>query len=347
MNRNYSIDIIKFVFSIVILLYHFRLLFLGGYLAVEGFFMISGFLMMNTVSRQSNTELSKNDSTALFVLKKYAAIFLPLLFSAVCGFVIYEFLVFDHSLWTAVKKLPYLLFEVFPLQVAGFGAYHTTGVTWYLSALFLGLAIIHPFAKRDPERFAFTVCPPAVLLIYGFLCYRGADLDMPCTWLSDFVNSGLLRGIAGLCAGCILYVFVKRAENKQGGSVLSRVGFSVLSLIGWAYFFLSITKDGWVRSANDYIATAILFGVLFLELSGKTFLSVILRHKWVGVLSTISSYVFMNHYAWAQYFVAHYPDTSWHQTLPWYLLCVAASSAAVMLATFVTRLVIRKIKKAV
>ena len=99
-----------------------------------------------------------------------------------------------------------------------------------------------------------------------------------------------------------------------------------------------------VRSINDFIITAALFFALYLDLSGKTFLSVIFRHKWVGVLSTISSYVFMNHYAWAQYFVIHYPDASWKQTLPWYLLCVAVSSAAVMLATFVTRLVIRKIK---
>ncbi len=343
MNRNYTIDIIKFVFSIIILLYHFRCIFWGGYLAVEGFFMISGFLMMNTLLSQKKESLLQADSSARFVLRKYSAIFLPLLFSAISGFLIYELLINNSSLQTTIKRIPLLLFEVFPVQVAGFEAYYATGVTWYLSALFLGIAIIHPLAKKDPERFAYTFCPPIIILCYGFLCYRSGKLDLPCTWFSDFINSGMIRGIAGLCMGCLVFVLSKKSADKKQ-TVLSRIIFSLIALAGWVFFFRYITDFDSVRSSYDFITTAVLFVVLYLELSRKTVLSIIFRHKWTRILSTVSSYIFMNHYAWAQYFINNHPDLTWQQQLPWYLLCVAVSSSAVALLTFLTRMAVKGIK---
>ena len=51
MKRHSSVDFIKFFMAIVIVIYHYGIIFWGGYLVVECFFMISGFLMMNSVYR--------------------------------------------------------------------------------------------------------------------------------------------------------------------------------------------------------------------------------------------------------------------------------------------------------
>ena len=55
MKRNSSIDYLKFLFSVIIVLYHYGLWFSGGYIVVEGFFMITGFLMMGQI-RESGTD---------------------------------------------------------------------------------------------------------------------------------------------------------------------------------------------------------------------------------------------------------------------------------------------------
>ena len=85
MKRNSSIDYLKFLFSVIIVLYHYGLWFSGGYIVVEGFFMITGFLMMGSLYRQKDAVELPPDGTAKFVFRKYKAIFLPLLFPLSVG----------------------------------------------------------------------------------------------------------------------------------------------------------------------------------------------------------------------------------------------------------------------
>ena len=54
--RNGYLDVAKFLFSIIIILYHFDLIFLGGYLVVEAFFMISGYFLMRSVKKADPDE---------------------------------------------------------------------------------------------------------------------------------------------------------------------------------------------------------------------------------------------------------------------------------------------------
>ncbi len=341
MKRQSSIDVIKFFLAIVILLYHFDLYFLGGYLAVEGFFMISGYLMMRSLYKKSGEAACAPDGTARFVLHKYAAIFFPLLFSAISGFLIYECLIYDHSLELMLEKAPLLLYEIFPLQVAGFGAYYSTGVSWYLSSLFLSIALLHPFAKKDPARFSYTVCPLIILLGYGYLCAHTGKLDVPASWLIGLFNSGLIRGAAGVSAGCLLFTLTSRAQEKSAPTMPMRVLLTVLEIFGWAFIIKCMSEEKFVRTPMDYVAVAVIFGVLYIALSQRSLFSLFICHKWTAILSTCSTYMFMNHYAWNQYFKNIHPEKTLKETLPWYLLCVAASSLAVWVLTKLTEKTIR------
>ena len=68
MKRNGYIDIIKFVFAIMIAEFHLGSgLFLGGRLAVDGFLMITGYLMMVSVERDKHLEFNTGKSTVKFV----------------------------------------------------------------------------------------------------------------------------------------------------------------------------------------------------------------------------------------------------------------------------------------
>ncbi len=336
MKRQSAIDFIKLFLACIVLLYHFGFYFEGGYLAVEGFFMISGYLMMRSLHKARRDDMCAPDGTARFVLHKYATIFLPLLFSAISGFLIYECLIYENSLELMLEKAPLLLYEIFPLQVAGFRAYYATGVSWYLAALFLATALLHPFAKKDPERFAYTVCPLIVFLGYGLLCVQTQKLDVPDSWFLGVISSGLLRGVAGVSAGCLLYALVARAKQKPSPTRLTRVLFTVLELSLWLFILLCMNEEKYVRTVIDYVALAAIFAVLYIALAERSVFSLFICRKWTGVLSTCSTYMFMNHYAWNQYFKNMHPEKTLQETLPWYLLCVAVSSLAAWVLTRLT-----------
>ena len=87
--RNREVDFLRFVFAVIIMLHHSRYvlgdencLFLGGSLAVEFFFIVSGYLMMASIlraeRRQSTgvTRAALGTETYHFLLRKIRA-FLP------------------------------------------------------------------------------------------------------------------------------------------------------------------------------------------------------------------------------------------------------------------------------
>lgn len=116
--RYASIDFWKFVFSIVILLFHSKnlmpegqragALFPGGRLATEFFFIVSGFLMMMSIRRREEKgiqdEMSLGRETILFLKKKIGGILPEFLTAWVISF--------------AVMNLP-LGREFSPMETAG------------------------------------------------------------------------------------------------------------------------------------------------------------------------------------------------------------------------------------
>ena len=58
MKRNGYVDVIKFIFAFIIAEFHLGTgLFPGGRVAVDGFFMISAYLMMRSIERRAATEV--------------------------------------------------------------------------------------------------------------------------------------------------------------------------------------------------------------------------------------------------------------------------------------------------
>lgn len=342
MKRNGTIDYLKFIFSIIILLYHFGMYFLGGYIMVEGFFMISGYLMMTSLVRKADD--GAPDGTARFVFHKYRAIFFPLLFSAISGALIYILLVYDYTAEQLLRQLPLILFEVFPTQNAGYIGFFTTGVSWYLSSMLLSIAILHPFAKKDPLKFAYTAAPVISILLYGLLCHRMGSLDVPNSWVQDLVNTGLLRGIAGISAGCVLYALVKRSSVRV--TVSNRIFGTLAILLGFAYLVCIIMDTEQVRTVKDFVLVAVIFGILYVCLSDKSLFSLLPSGKVSKAFATVSTYIFMNHFAWCIYFHTEYAGSMRFRVLPYFLLCVAGSSVAVWLLSTLAEYFLKRIKEA-
>lgn len=336
MKRNSAIDYLKFLFSLMIFLYHFDLGFYGGYIVVEGFFMISGYLMF--LSLQKKKELSElPDGTARFVWNKYKALFLPLLFSAISGFLIQELLVFGPMEKESLWDIPLLIFEVFPLQSAGFKGRWTTGVSWYVSATLIAVALLHPFFKKKPEHAAYTLCPILSLLVWGLLNVTYGHLGVTTKWIVGLFHGGVLRAIAGISAGFFLGALLMR--TKEWRPVLrTRILLSVAELGGLVFLIYVTCLEEFSYSAYDLVLTALQFGILWIALSGKAWHTPHVSFKHSKIFSTMSLYIFLNHVAWCMYFQdRHSTVGEGLRVLPIALLCVASSGAVVWGLTTLTQ----------
>ncbi len=345
MNRHSSIDFIKFFMALIIVVYHYGIIFWGGYLVVECFFMISGFLMMNSVYRAKERGDDRADSTFRFVLHKYKIIFLPLLFAALLAFTLYSTVVYHYPFTTAMRKLPYLVFEIFPLQVAGFTAYYATGVSWYLAAMLLSMAILHPFAKRNVDQFCYTLAPLIAIFCYGWICINWGQLDRGSAWIMGLINSGMLRGLAGISAGSLLYALTQRKESEEARrSMLSRSLYTVVELALWAWILCTILTKELSHTTMDFVVVAAFFAALYIALGQKSLFALFINHKWTGVLSTCSTYMFINHCVWSRCIKKFFPDREPLSVIHWYFLGVAGCCLLTFGLTKLTEYLVRRVK---
>ena len=341
MKRNSAVDYLKFLFSLIIFMYHYGLGFFGGYIVVEGFFMISGYLMFCSMKKRRETD-DLPDSTARFVWNKYRALFLPLFFSAISGLLIYDLIIFSPTLKDTLRSLPLLIFEIFPLQCAGFQARYTTGVSWYLSAMFLAMAILHPLFKKDPKRAAYTLCPPTVLLLYGFLNMSNGHIALSAQWILEIFNAGILRAMAGISLGFLLGALIERANDLEPTRT-AKILFSVLEMLGIVGLIAVITNESFAYTSYDLVWVALLFGILWIALSGKAWHTSHISTKKSKILSEVSLFLFLNHYPWCYYFKDQYSTVEEGiRLLPKVALCVALSCAVVWGITTLTRFLIKR-----
>ncbi len=292
--RNGYIDIIKFLFAVIITEFHLNTgIFPGGRVAVEGFFFISGYFMMQNINRNKYPDDSLGVSTTKFMVGKFKTLFPYLLPAVLLGFCIDNY-IYGRNLAESIGRLPLLFFDVFPLCEAGFQGVYVVGISWYLAAMFLALAILYPLCKKFGSNFVLTVCPVGCLLIYGTLSHFYGNMAIVTTWLDiSLISSGLLRGLAGCAAGCILSEICRVLSNKEVNTK-GRILFTVLEILGFAYLFFNMNKLP--LSKYEFVSIFVLFGLLIIGVGGLSCSSLIFRGKWTKIFGTISTLLVLSHY---------------------------------------------------
>lgn len=154
--RNGEIDFLRFFFAIMIMLYHwcdvFEFDFLrNGYIGVEFFFLVSGFLMAKRAKRESTETDTIANRTWKYLLGKIKK-FYPYYLSAVfLQFFLYEAVVrrcgVRHLLDSIASSLP-----TFSLTFMGLNennAFLYVPNSWYLSVLVLAILVLYPFLLKS------------------------------------------------------------------------------------------------------------------------------------------------------------------------------------------------------
>lgn len=283
MKKIYSFDFLRLFLTVCIVLYHINFLrgpvLKQGYLAVEVFFVLSGFLLVNSYFKY-NTLFSDVDLLKKIIFNKAKRLYPEYLFMTFLACIIYTFLFDRHGMY---KDIFYNLIMYGHL---GLSANIVAG-SWFVGALFWGSLIIGGLLIKYKETF-FILTAPFCFLFSVFLLYQysNTSLMMASNLILNIFPAGLLRAIAGLSVGMISYYiyYHKWYENK----IINIITLSI-SLI--FFFILCTDKTADASVYNIYFFAA--FIVLGSSVS-DCYLERFCKNKFIICMSNISYMVFLS-----------------------------------------------------
>ena len=192
-DRLASIEAIRFVFMLVIILWHFSRFnpFTHGYVVVDFFFMLSGFFLFKSYKKnQRNAFAYTVDKVKKFAPEYVLMFFVVFLVKSI---IVYK----DESVNVLCTAIPELLM----IQGVGFNTVINTP-TWYISVMLIAGCLIYALLKV--KILSEILLPILVISIYVYLFHRSPSIE-------TFEKVGLLylpllRGFAGMGYGVMISI---------------------------------------------------------------------------------------------------------------------------------------------
>lgn len=211
--RNGEIDVLRFFFAVIILIHHFNAVFpvnlLGnGYIGVEFFFLVAGFLMAQQVKRMQPGPGSSGEianATWGFIFKKVCS-FYPYYFAALILRLVVFHIVLDYKgvreiLSLLLQSIPSFTLTFFGLNFSCPFLYEST--SWYLSVMLISMFILYPVLVKDREMAVKIIFPVVSLFLLGYL-YQVYGFISPYSDWAGICYVGIFRGISQIALGASL-----------------------------------------------------------------------------------------------------------------------------------------------
>lgn len=279
-----KIEFYRFIFSLCVLGFHMGKYFRGepdleaglrfeffphGSIAVEFFFLVSGFFMARTISRkvqaEANSPVKKTDRElsveyVSFMKHKYFRILPEHIPMFLMTFVIY--VVVNHE---RLGKIFILVFRNIPsfflLQMSAISLGNVLHIEWYISAMLIAMAILYPICRKYYYTFSRYFAPLLGLLVLGYIQKKTSSLTGVSVWMG-LGYKGLLRAIVEIALGTTCYeVSQYLGERFQGGERK------------WKWFWTAVEAGCFgvsmlfVMTTMEKMYEILLLGVFFLLLA--------------------------------------------------------------------------------
>lgn len=302
--RFFNIDFLRFIFAIIIILYHFchagkGSFFLGtfknisevanfssmtsfGNLAVDFFFIIAGFFLF--YRRDFGIKIS--DFVKSRIIRLYPLVLLYSIISILFGFFVYKI----------NNYIPYeQILRLLLIDNIGLNLVHS-GITWYVSVLFWCSLFYFYIIKYFEKKYIDLFIPLIIIFCYSFLIHAYKGNITGHTQSFDFIyNAGVLRGLAGLGLGIIIAkIYSELGDLNNKISFYSKIIYSIAEgvLLYFVINFTCLKKLSYYSNFIIIVAFAILF---FLFLLNKGYISNLLNNRFLGYLGRYTYSIFIIH----------------------------------------------------
>ena len=300
--RNYTIELVRFVFAINFLLIHVfavvpRIVgaeppFTSLYDTIIPFMAFSGFFLMQSFDKKYK-QLEGTPTTAghqaWLYLKARLVSLMPLFILATLLAAIGFCLIIQLPPIVWPKYFLDILCEFFGLQITGFGCGNAfvgtiperaTGISgsmangplWFMSGIFICGYLIYYLLWRNRDKFVSFIAPVTILLYYGS-CYMTDTLPL-WTVVHELgglaVASGFLNMFCGMSLGVLMNVACNSVKDKEWSP-----GFKALLAVVQILCTILVMIRTWVSSTSPiYGYLDYGWGVAFLLSTIFTFLCV-------------------------------------------------------------------------
>lgn len=297
LKRNGAIEFDRFLLCIAVALMHIESstaligmnkFIYGGY-AVECFFVLSGFMLANSISK---VNISTNDSIGKMAIKRFLKQFLSVLPYYYIGlFTTFIYRIYYYSKFIELSKEQWVQFisnflaELFCLTGLSYRTFHVNGPCWYISALLISSFIItciylllKKFIKKSEEASLF-------LGIAVFLFYMLKSNSVSLTISAGYILS---RSIANLMLGGAFYFLF--AKSKKYLVKTSAVIFDVLEILSGLFIGACFMH----RFGLDRRIIAIAFGILIVsQFTERSHITKILNNDFCSLLGRLSLSIYL------------------------------------------------------
>ncbi len=336
---NGMINLMKFLFAFAVFGLHGSEIFgghffPGGWISVEFFFIFCGFTLAQRAEKLPDISGAGaiGEETFSTLKKRILKIFPYLLSAALLSFLLKHIIVSGFSSWKTdtLRMIP----EVFMSQMAGFPGYWATGVSWFLSAMWIGIALVYPLMLSGKALFRKVLAPLFAVLIYGYLVITTGTLTEPGRFLG-LVFKGTLRALAGICLGCSSFEISRVLREKKWSSY----GIAAAEITGYLVLFviMMVKNDGETYAYLPFVIM-VLIGI---SGSGCDGFSEKLDGRITRFLGDVSMILYLNHYYVADIIQNRFPGGALWKKFALY----AAVTGVIVLANVLVKTLIEKKKK--
>lgn len=225
--RNYEIDFLKLIFAVFVIICHTAIfikentridaLFCSylGWIGVWFFFIVSGFLMVESLSKKNLPADNAGKSSLKFVAGKFGGIAAPYLIAEFLNVVIYRMIILKENVFLVIlKTIP----DDLAINASGI-AIRYNGQTWYISAMLIAMLPLCYLLIKKRDFFLYVFSPLCSVMILGFMYMQNSPL-IGIDSLYGFISGAILRALAGLCSGVVAWLVYKKITDAEKQSYI-------------------------------------------------------------------------------------------------------------------------------
>ena len=289
MKKTNSIYIYRIIFTYMIVLLHYAVLLeyayergaqSGWYIAVEFFFMTTGYLMYDNAERYKEKfgsawkyTLSRHHKLGGFkYLVAFAGTFaVKAYLEKITGFEI------AHRLLDSVP-------EMLLLQSAGLarGWNFINPTLWYLSVIIIAGYVICWFLFNHKDLFVTIIAPIALVLGYSYLYRTCGSMDAVAEFCGAFGNFEMIHGFCDMCLGMYAAMLTKRLVEANANVALLKLAAALLTV---AVIVLSLVYG---RTTADFVFVGMIFLIVAFGFVPRTATELdAFFEKWSGITLNI------------------------------------------------------------
>lgn len=320
--QNYYIDFLRFIFSLIIVFYHSWIFkgvfhtgyFNRGYYAVDFYFIVTGYLLFDSICRKFKKKSVKDSElgkvTFKFVFDKIKGLLPYIGLSIILG------LIFIHLRDFSLSSLlsDNVVAEVLQLSFLE-GKYSINTPLWYISVMIIVLFILFPLLLKYRDNYVYFIAFPLIIFVIGLTNYMGININSPSEVKFIFIN-GFYKGMIFINLGIISYSVSRWIESLKLKKKV-RIILTIFETLGYLFLILAM---------HYHLCDSYVFGLGFtilvsLTFSGQTLISGIFKSSFWKRLGKFGFVLYLNNYYFI-YFIKTYYNYSYNNLVIIYLVHV-------------------------